>query len=454
MCKLSHIAGKKRAVHSLCFLFVILASVSQASATTDLDSPLILSKDHEMVVQKLIDGLNRPSGMEFVNGDILIIERDSGQVKLINDFKIKKYPIADLNLFGSTRENGHTVGITASKTADGQFYLFLSYLKNTSSGAENMTSKYALTSEIYRYDLNLTGLGIENPFLVLDVPQRPNSTVDSVGGKILADSDQYIYTVVEASESVDGNSTSKERIGSPNCIASSKPSTLFRTSITSDPFNSPQYPGNDKIYVCSPSNPSLAIDPLTGNLWAAGHQKNTSQFDIIFPAHGTKYYQGCTYTNDSNKSCHFREPRFIFPNSNFTGITFANSTKLLSDSQNSLLISDLEGNIHWFKLNSAHSDLMEYQKLGTGFGPISDIKFGPDGALYVLTFSNSSVSDGKNQLNERTGALFRISNDRIPLPYYESIIAYADSIGLAGILGIVVTITIVCLILRHKRKHV
>jgi glucose/arabinose dehydrogenase len=96
-----------------------------------------------------------------------------------------------------------------------------------------------------------------------------------------------------------------------------------------------------------------------------------------------------------------------------TGIEFLNSSVLGPQYKNNIFVGDINnGNLYFFKVNSTRngldlsqpnlSDLVAKGKrelseisLGTGFEGITDIKTGPDGSLYILTFDEAKNGDGK-----------------------------------------------------------
>ena len=91
-----------------------------------------------------------------------------------------------------------------------------------------------------------------------------------------------------------------------------------------------------------------------------------------------------------------------------TALKFLNSTKLGKQYQNDLFIGDVDtGSIYHFKLNSNRDGLLltgplsdkiantpqesQLVVFGHGFGTITDLQVGPDGYLYVLSYTNGSI---------------------------------------------------------------
>jgi hypothetical protein len=92
-----------------------------------------------------------------------------------------------------------------------------------------------------------------------------------------------------------------------------------------------------------------------------------------------------------------------------TGLDFLNSSALGAAYQNDLFVGDYNnGNLYHFDLNENRTQLIlgggladraldpgdEVNDIlfGTGFGGIADVKVGPDGYLYILTFQDDGGS--------------------------------------------------------------
>ena len=112
----------------------------------------------------------------------------------------------------------------------------------------------------------------------------------------------------------------------------------------------------------------------------------------------------------------YTDPVFSFaPSLGVTDIQFFNSTKLGDKYTNNVFVGDINhGNLYFFTLNKARTGFVFSQNeqnlldsiangekelseitLGTGFRGITDIKTGPDGFLYILTFDEGAHEEGK-----------------------------------------------------------
>jgi hypothetical protein len=107
---------------------------------------------------------------------------------------------------------------------------------------------------------------------------------------------------------------------------------------------------------------------------------------------------------------HYADPKFSwFDTVGPTALVFLNSPRLGSEYQNNLFVGDINnGNLYRFRLNAARDGFAfasfelanlvadnngELQEvlLGSGFGGITDLKVGPDGLLYILSFGTGKT---------------------------------------------------------------
>src|SRR5437870_3248527 len=110
---------------------------------------------------------------------------------------------------------------------------------------------------------------------------------------------------------------------------------------------------------------------------------------------------------------HYSDPKFSwFDTVAPTGLAFLNSMALGAQYQNDLFVGDINnGNLYRFKPNGARDgfvfanpgplgDLVAEDNtnstlneilLGSGFAGITDLKVGPDGRLYVVSFGDGKI---------------------------------------------------------------
>ncbi len=158
----------------------------------------------------------------------------------------------------------------------------------------------------------------------------------------------------------------------------------------------------------------LAIDPVTGNLWATENgdddfdeinlvpEKFNSGWIVIMGSATEAELPGYEdYAYDDPK---FTWEKVVAP----IGLTFAQFHEI-DDYDNSLFVRDCNtGNLYRFELNENRdgfefssdflqdnmvnkNETMDEIIIGTGFGCITDIERGPDGFLYVVSLSESTI---------------------------------------------------------------
>jgi len=189
----------------------------------------------------------------------------------------------------------------------------------------------------------------------------------------------------------------------------------------------------------------LAFDPVTGNLWdtengedhydevnLVGPGFNSGWAKVMGPinrinatetdirAYGFDTWKGLKLKPTFNVTesdlvnfpgSKYSDPKFSWKNPiGVTALGFLNSSKLGEKYRNNLFVGDYShGNLYFFKMNK-NRDGIEFSKnqtglsdmvadnakeisealLGTGFDIITDIQTGPDGYLYIVSYSEYS----------------------------------------------------------------
>ena len=79
-------------------------------------------KDSNLVIETLYTNLANPTKMTFIENNLLIAHKNSGQISLLKDLILQKEPILDLNV-ESFGERG-LIGLS-STTIDNKVYVFV-----------------------------------------------------------------------------------------------------------------------------------------------------------------------------------------------------------------------------------------------------------------------------------------------------------------------------------------
>jgi glucose/arabinose dehydrogenase len=410
--------------------------------------------DPTLKLELVSEGLQLPTQMAFIGpNDILVLEKDSGIVKRIVNGVILEESVLDVNV-ATAYERG-LLGIAIAENENdtdnvndaiqrnsNTAYLYYTEseqdAKDVCSDSNSCSDKNEpLGNRLYRYELVENKL--VNPKLLLDLPSSPGASHN--GGSILRGPDNNIYIPI-GEVSYMGGQISNNGSGLPpdgrgGILRISQEGGLVGPAIlgAEDPLS--------KYYAYGIRNSfGIDFDPLTGQLWDTengpgygdeinlvepGFNSGWSRVQGIWEREG--YNGGPVAPDDPDDLINFdgkgrySTPEFMWNQTvGVTSIKFLNSDKLGKDYQNDMFVGDHNnGNLYHFDLSEDRTQLLldgplkdriannqdELQGalLGHGFGGmtqihpksngITDIEVGPDGYLYVLSYS---------------GEIFRISS--------------------------------------------
>ena len=389
------------------------------------DGPTI--NDDSLTVEKVTSGLKFPTSMTFVgNNDMLVTEKNTGRVIRVLDGQVQDNPLVDLPV--ATKIERGLLGIVASKHLDGKTFVFLSYTEsgNNEDGSDVSNNIEPLGNRLYRYQY-VDGQLID-PVLLLDLTAIPNNVnrTDHNGGKVTIGPDNNVYMIIGE---VGGHRTQAQNIENgpaPNGLGGVLRITQDGGLVDDEPIFGTDLPLG--VYYAMGIRNSFGIDfdPLTGNLWDTENGPTAGdEINLVFPGFnsGWSLIQGFSgddlLGNGATPSDliifgngKYAEPKFtwhipIGP----TALKFLNSDKLGKEYENNMFVGDINnGNLYRFTLNEARNDIdinntyvghasaLVDKKVdntvesipitfGQGFGGITDIQVGPDGYLYVLSFT-------------------------------------------------------------------
>ena len=396
-------------------------------------APIIYqSDDNDLRIELFTDGLAKPTSMTFVDNDtILVLEKDTGTVRVINNGTLEKDPVLSVRV-DAKAERG-LLGIDILKRNIGQTtiddYVFIYFTEDTNKN----TGEESVRNRIYRYNWN--GTNLFNPVLLLDLPGEPGPYHN--GGKIKIGPDQQLYVVI-------GDLTSPSTILQNHVI--DRDATPNNTSVilrinpvdgrpsSSNPFQNQaqnvlvRFPNLDYYYAYGIRNSfGISFDPITGNLWDTenGEGKfdetnlvkpgfNSGWYKIMGPASRNKNFSENDLVMLNNS--YYSDPKFSwFKPIGVTDLEFYNSTTLGAKFSNNIFIGDINaGDLYFFKIDDnrsgvridpltlGHTDLSDSVAdlqddlspvlFARGFsGRITDVETGPDGYLYILTYSDGRM---------------------------------------------------------------
>jgi glucose/arabinose dehydrogenase len=166
----------------------------------------------------------------------------------------------------------------------------------------------------------------------------------------------------------------------------------------------------------------LALDPESGYLWSTENGPGSyDEINIVKPGFNGGWNEVMGPIDRTNKNeddlvlipgSHYKDPVISWKDPvALTDIEFLNSSKLGLEYSNKMFVGDYKnGNLYFLSLDQQREDLdinlypeelhdrvidddRESSSIifGTGFGGISDIETGPDGALYILSLKDESI---------------------------------------------------------------
>jgi glucose/arabinose dehydrogenase len=366
--------------------------------------------DPNLRLRELASGLSQPTAMAFIGGnDLLVLQKGDGRVRRVTNGVLQAGPVLDVNVDNAS-ERG-LLGIAVHPNFPTTPLIYLYY---TESSAASDTSGSPLANRVYRYTWN--GAALVNPQLILDLPATPGPNHD--GGAMTFGPDGKLYVVI-GDLNRDGQLQNFAGGPSPD-----NTSVIFRinddgSAPNDNPFSSQT--ALAKYYAYGIRNSfGLGFDPVTGDLWNTENGPNAyDEINLVSPGFnsGWERVMGPVIRDPEGTSdlvqfpaSGYSDPKFSwFSPVGPTGIAFLNSTQLGTQYANDIFVGDINnGNLYHFKPNSTRNGLLfqnaalgdlvaddsnELQEVifGTGFGGITDLKVGPDGLLYVLSFGQGKI---------------------------------------------------------------
>ena len=365
--------------------------------------------DDRYTVEEFVTGLDRPTTMTFVEEDLIILEKNYGKVRLVRDGILQNEPILDVEV-NNLDERG-LLGITS---IDSQVYLYFS--KAEKDGGP------VLGNYIYKYTWN--GEKLVEPILLNILPSMATR---HNGGAMTIDKEGNVFAVVGDQSLLHLNEEEYRILQNVPYGKIDDTGIILRVGINNSEISPAQTAHPlDHYYAMGIRNSfGLTVDPVTGNLWNTENgEDNFDEINLVLPNFNSGWVitMGPATTEELSKIPKLKDYTYSDPEFSWerpvapTGLTFVTSDKFLGY-KNDLLVGDCNnGNIYRFKLNQdrtgfifnnpsladlvanitqldgeSKNEPMDEILFGTGFGCITDLKFGPDGFLYVSSITSGAI---------------------------------------------------------------
>ncbi|HVX02598.1 MAG TPA: PQQ-dependent sugar dehydrogenase [Nitrososphaera sp.] len=333
------------------------------------------------------------------DNDILVLQKTSGEVHLIRNGRLQQFPPVLKETVTSVGEQGMLT--IATKGNNNKVYIY--FTEAASMGGQ------PLGKRVYSYDWN--GEQLVNKTLVKDMPQTQTyhnggaMTFDKNGTLYIAVGDAGRYGVLQ------NNPTNADGGKAPD------DTSVIQQLVPPGPYRA----------IGVRNSFSLATDPVTGAIWDTENGDtvydeinivppnfNSGWNAIMGPAHNyNKTQLDRLTTTVQGQNYVYHDPQFswekpIAP----TGLAFVppNSEAFAAKYGNSLFVGGFNtGTLYRFQLNENRDgfvfnspklkeddvanigDSQDEITFGTGFGAITDVMFGPDGFLYVVSLSDGTI---------------------------------------------------------------
>lgn len=364
-------------------------------------------KDPSFNIEIIMRNLSKPTGITFLDNDIVVIEKN-GDVKLLSP---DTYKVRSIFHFDVEQKSGRGLLAVESNGND----LFFYFTDSTVDPIRNRVFKYS-------WDGNT----LQNLKLLLDLPALPGPNHD--GAKLLInnntkDGSSILYTVIGDLNHADLNNTgllqnnkSNDRIDDTGIIL--RIGSVDGMAVNDNPF----FKDKDlsKYFAYGIRNSfGIAIDPESGYLWESENgPESYDEINIVKPGFNSGWNQVMGPIEKTGKNekdlvmipgSHYRDPVLSWKSSiGLTDIEFWNSSKLGSKYYNNLFVGDYNnGNLYLITVDQQREDIDINQYpdqlhdrvidtdheassiiFGTGFKGITDLETGPDGNMYVLSFDD------------------------------------------------------------------
>jgi aldose sugar dehydrogenase len=391
-----------------------VAYATSEEENEEQQGPII--NDSGLRAEVVAEGLKSPTSMAFLGpDDILVLEKENGNVKRIVDGGVLDEPLLDVEVANQYHRGmlGIAVSNTSSSSIDNEAgvikYVFLYYTESSGEDGNDDCPERIRCIEgndpkgnrLYRYQLD-DEEKLSNPKLLLDLPATPGS--EHVGGAVVIGPDNNVYLVSGDGHGCVSSSNSCEEGNIQSTVLNSL-STNVQNGLppagrggilritqngqaVDDGILGKEDPLNKYWAYGIRNSFGMDFDPVTGQLWDAENgpsfgdeinlvepgfnsgwlkiqgawpiTNNTLLVDGLSPYRGyVEGDRGGDIALDTDEKLvdfqgkgKYSDPEFVWNQSvGVTALKFLGSDKLGKQYENDMFVGDYNGTIYHFDLN-------------------------------------------------------------------------------------------------------
>lgn len=344
---------------------------------------VVTTKKYQLKIDKVIsEGLDAPWAFEFVDKNRVIISEKKGQLRWMVNGKLNNQPITGTPKTYAQENYGGYMDVALDPDFVKNGWIYLAFSHNTTNTADKEAPGM---TKIVR------GKVKENKWMDEQVLFEVNDSLNVTGGmrwgcRFLFDKQGYLYfTIGDMNRGEDAQILSRPsgkvfRINSDGSIPKDNPLVGKENLLQA-------------IYTWGNRNvQGMAINPVNGLLYASEHgPKGGDELNIL--KHGANYgwpvitygigYDGAIISKDTAKEGMEQPITYWTPSIAINAIEFVNASEFPLWKNNLIVTALAFEEIR--RLVIDNNKVTEQEILLKGYGRVRDLKFGPDGAMYVLT---------------------------------------------------------------------
>lgn len=388
----------------IAFSFVGFASGALAQGVDDSD----------LVVEPYLSGLSQPTGLRFSGpGEGFLIEKGTGEVKRFGAGGVST--VLNLNVQSDNERGLLGIALDPQFASNGHIYL---YFSATQAAGDSQSSSNWAGNRLVQYQWNGSSLVDTGASRTFGAPAAGQSSgPNHNAGPLVFGPDGMIYGTTG---DMNRDAAEQNNRSTPNTTAGVGGIYRLNTDLNV-PAGNPFTGSFAQWYAYGVRNSfGVAFDPRTGRLWDTENGPE-SYDEINLVASGFNSGWDAIMGPDSRNSQNapgdlvvlagsaYSDPEFSFRDPiGITSLEFLADSAWGTDYDDGLLVGDNNtGRLYLLRLNQdrdgfvlgglladkvADGDAQEsLVSFGSGFGVVTDLQVGPDGALYVMSLTNGDV---------------------------------------------------------------